>query len=77
MKIALYQGAGTPAHVDENLAIIQRKAFSAAGQGADLIIFPELFLSGYNIGKTVQDLAEETDGPAGHKAAQIAREAVD
>jgi len=75
MKIALYQGAGKPARVDENLAIIQRKATSAAEQGADLIIFPELFLSGYNIGKTVQDLAEEADGPAAQKAAHTAREA--
>ena len=50
MKIALYQGAGMPARVDENLKIMHRKAISAAGQGADLIIFPELFLSGYNPG---------------------------
>jgi len=72
MKIALYQGAGKPASVDENLKIIHRKAFSAAEQDADLIIFPELFLSGYNIGKTVQKLAEQADGPACQKAAQIA-----
>jgi 5-aminopentanamidase len=73
MKIALYQGAGKPASVDENLEIIHRKALSAAEQDADLIIFPELFLSGYNIGKTVQKLAEQADGPACQKAALIAR----
>ena len=75
MKIALYQGAGKPAKLDENLEIIQRKAISAAGQGADLIIFPELFLSGYNIGQTVQELAQPADGPACQQAAQIARQA--
>ncbi len=75
MKIALYQGAGKPAAVDENIAIIKRQALSAAGRDADLIIFPELFLSGYNIGKTVQKLAEPAEGPACQKAAQIAREA--
>jgi predicted amidohydrolase len=75
MKIALYQGAGKPTRVDENLATIERKATSAAEQGADLIIFPELFLSGYNIAKTVQELAEEVDGPANQKAVQIAWEA--
>ena len=74
MKIALYQGPGKPAKVDENLEIIQRKTISAADQGADLIIFPELFLSGYNIGQTVQELAQPADGPAGQQAAQIARE---
>ena len=75
MKIALYQGAGKPARVEENLAIIHDKALSAADQGADLIIFPELFLSGYNIGQTVQDLAQQSDGPACQQASQIARKA--
>ncbi len=75
MKIALYQGAGKPTKIDENLAIIQDQALAAAEQGADLIIFPELILSGYNIGQTVQELAEPADGPAGQRASQIAREA--
>jgi 5-aminopentanamidase len=75
MKIALYQGAGRPTKIDKNLEIIHRKALSAAEQGADLIIFPELFLSGYNIGQTVQELAEQSDGPACQQASQIAREA--
>ena len=75
MIIALYQGAGKPTEVEENLKIIHAKSVSAADQGADLIIFPELFLSGYNIGQRVQDLAQQADGPAYHQAAQIAREA--
>ena len=68
MKIALYQGAGKPAGVDENLAAIEHQALAAAEQGADLIIFPELFLTGYNIGPTVQELAQEADGPASRRA---------
>ena len=75
MKVALYQGVGKSTDVDENLKIIQRKAISASGQGADLIIFPELFLTGYNIGKAVRDLAELSDGPACQKVVQTAREA--
>ena len=74
MKIALYQGAGKPTRIDENLEFMQRNAISAAGQGADLIIFPELFLTGYNIGQTVQDLAEPADGPTCQRVAKIARE---
>ena len=73
MKIAIFQGAGKPARVDENLEIIHRKALSAAEQSADLIIFPELFLSGYHIGKTVQMLAEQANGSASQKVAHIAR----
>ena len=72
MKVAIYQGPGKSADADENLTIIQRKAVAAADQGADLIIFPELFLTGYNIGKTVRDLAEPADGPACQKVAEIA-----
>ena len=75
MKIALYQGTGKPTKIDENLDIIQDQALAAAAQGADLIIFPELFLSGYNIGQTVQELAEPADGPACRQASQIARDA--
>ena len=75
MKVALYQGAGTPTEIDENLKSIRSKAISAARQGADLIIFPELYLTGYNIGRTIQELAEPADGPACKRAAEIAREA--
>ena len=75
MKIALYQGAGKPADINENLSVIEHQALAAAERGADLIIFPELFLSGYNIGQTVQELAEQSDGPACQQASQIAREA--
>jgi predicted amidohydrolase len=75
MKIAVYQGEGLPAKVDENLAIIRRAALSAARQKADLIIFPELFLTGYNIGDAAHRLAEPADGPSYQKAAEIARQA--
>jgi predicted amidohydrolase len=72
MKIAIYQGEGRLSAVDENLAIMQRKAHSAAEQGAELIIFPELFLTGYNIGSAAHELAEPADGPSSRKAAEIA-----
>ena len=75
MKIAIYQGEGLPAKVDENLEVIRRSAISAARQGADLIIFPELFLTGYNIGSTAHSLAEPADGPSYQKAAEIAHKA--
>ncbi|MEJ2166042.1 MAG: carbon-nitrogen hydrolase family protein [Desulfobacterales bacterium] len=75
MKIALYQGEGRPGRVDENLKIIRRSSISAARQGADLIIFPELFLTGYNIDDAAHRLAEPPDGPSYQKAAEVAREA--
>lgn len=73
MKVAIYQGPGRQTRVDENLEIIRNSASAAAGQGAKLIIFPELFLSGYNIGDAVIDLAESARGQAIRKASDIAR----
>ncbi|NNL76775.1 MAG: carbon-nitrogen hydrolase family protein [Desulfobacterales bacterium] len=75
MKVAIYQGQGKLAQVHANLEIIRQAAFSAVKQGAELILFPEMFLTGYNIGEAVFDLAEPTDGPAAQKASAIAREA--
>lgn len=75
MKIAMYQGAGTPADVNANLAVVRCQALAAARQGAGLIIFPELFLSGYNIGETAQELAQAANGPASRQVAETARQA--
>ncbi len=75
MKVAIYQGQGRETRVDKNLEVIRNSASSAAEQGAKLIIFPELFLTGYNIGDAVIDLAEPSDGQATQRASNIAREA--
>jgi predicted amidohydrolase len=74
MKIAIYQCEGTPKKVEKNLEVLQRAAVSAAKQGARLMICPEMFATGYNIGDAVFELAEPADGPAFQEAAAIARE---
>jgi len=74
MKIAICQTAGHPGNVEKNLDQMAQSAAIAAENGAALIIFPELFLSGYNIGKDLQRLAEPVGGPAIRKAGAIARE---
>ncbi|MCF8068373.1 MAG: carbon-nitrogen hydrolase family protein [Desulfobacterales bacterium] len=75
MKISIYQGEGNQKNVDENLNCIRKCALSAAQQGADLIVFPELFLTGYNIGDAAIELAEPQDGPSSKIVSEIAREA--
>jgi len=50
MKIALYQG---PGHINDpaaGFALMAAKAAAAKTAGADLLIMPEMYLSGYNIG---------------------------
>ena len=75
MKIAIYQCEGIPGSKEENLKLLHKAALSAAEQGARLLICSEMFLSGYNIGDKVFELAEPADGPAFQRAATIAREA--
>jgi predicted amidohydrolase len=45
------------------LALFQHACGSgrAATDGADILITPELYLSGYNIGSAVEDLVEPTN----------------
>jgi predicted amidohydrolase len=75
MKIAIYQSDGVPGSKDANLKLLHKAAQSVAEQGAQLLICPEMFLSGYNIGDAVFEMAEPADGPAFQTAAVIAREA--
>lgn len=74
MKIAICQTAGTPGQVGKNLDSMRTSAAEAADAGAELLIFPEMYLSGYNIGSELKQLAEEPGGPASRLASIIARE---
>ena len=74
MKIAAYQYESRDRSVEDSLAAMQDAAAAARAQGAGLVIFPEMFLTGYNIGDAVRRLAEPPDGPAFGRASAIARE---
>ncbi|MDY0884397.1 carbon-nitrogen hydrolase family protein [Dongia soli] len=75
MKVALGQTIGTPGNIAANLTLMQNLAMDAAERGADLLLLPELFLSGYNIGTLTHNLAEIADGPSAKAAGEIARNA--
>lgn len=73
MQISIYQGPEESLSVDEHLTIMNQQAEAASGSGSDLLIFPEMFLTGYNIGaERTRELAQSTDGSALQRAAQIA-----
>jgi predicted amidohydrolase len=75
MRIAIYQGPGEPRSVAGNLDLLEARAKEAAGRRARLLICPEMFLSGYNIGpEQARHLAEPADGPGLARGAAIARE---
>ncbi|WP_263261174.1 carbon-nitrogen hydrolase family protein [Pseudomonas sp. RIT-PI-S] len=74
MRIALYQGPAGPNLPVENLARLEAWAAEAARRGAELVVFPEMFLSGYNIGaQAAAAHAQAPDGPAPVHIAAIAQ----
>jgi predicted amidohydrolase len=75
MRIAISQTQSQHGPVEASLAVMRQTAATALACGAELVIFPEMFLTGYNIGETVFKLAEPVAGPSYQKAAAIARRA--
>jgi nitrilase len=73
MKIALWQTAGVPEDKAANLALLEKAAAAAAAAGADLLLCPECWLGGYNVGPAVTALAEEREGPSGQRIGDLAR----
>ena len=74
MRVALFQGPETPAGVAGNLDRLETVAADAAARDARLLILPEMYLTGYNIGKeAVRELAEPAAGPSSERAVDIAR----
>ncbi|MBM3108236.1 carbon-nitrogen hydrolase family protein [Pseudomonas sp. P66] len=74
MRIALYQGAPQPLDVPGNLERLHQQAQLAAARGAELLVCPEMFLTGYNIGsEAVARLAEADDGPSAMAVVEIAQ----
>ncbi|WP_182356701.1 carbon-nitrogen hydrolase family protein [Komagataeibacter europaeus] len=57
MRVAGLQTAGTPGDIDANLRELDATLARAAGQGVDLLVTPELFVTGYDIGDSLHDLA--------------------
>ena len=74
MKLALWQTVGFPADVAANLDALASTAQSAAAGGAELLLCPECWLCGYNIGAAINTLAEPRDGPSAQRIAAIARQ---
>ncbi|GLZ84848.1 carbon-nitrogen hydrolase [Metapseudomonas resinovorans] len=75
MRIALFQCPPLPRDPAANLDRLQLRAAEAARRGAQLLVTPEMYLSGYNIGaEAVSALAEPCDGAWAGRIAEIARE---
>lgn len=74
MRIACFQGPEQADTPEGNLALLARIAKNARGKDAQLLVMPELFLTGYTIGaEAVRRLAEPIDGPSIAAASRIAQ----
>lgn len=74
MRIALYQCPPLPLNIGGNLQRLEQQAHDAAAQGAQLLVCPEMFLTGYNIGaEAARALAQPNDGFAAGDIAAIAK----
>lgn len=62
MNILSYQGTPRSGDIASNLAVIEQTASGARQLNADVIVFPELFITGYNINKHISALAQPIDG---------------
>lgn len=70
LKAGIFQSDGAELNSAERLAVL---ADAIADQQLDLVVCPELFMSGYNVGNDLHDLAESADGPFAQCVADIAR----
>eukprot|EP01116_Phalansterium_solitarium_P012141 TRINITY_DN28168_c0_g1_i1.p1 TRINITY_DN28168_c0_g1~~TRINITY_DN28168_c0_g1_i1.p1 ORF type:complete len:328 (-),score=55.57 TRINITY_DN28168_c0_g1_i1:46-1029(-) len=65
-RLSMYQGPAVNGNVTANLEQLATQATNAAANGTNLIMFPEVFLSGYSNFSIdeIYSMAEVNDGPA-------------
>jgi len=73
IKLALAQIGSKRENKTANLLKIEKLTIKAKQQGADLIIFPEMTLTGYVILDQVYELAEAIPGPSTEKVEALAK----
>jgi predicted amidohydrolase len=74
MKLAALQMQAVAGDRTANLLRIETAAREAAGQGADMLVTPELAVTGYGAGDAMSALAETADGDLSRRLAALARD---
>lgn len=73
LRVALAQLSSEIANVESNMAKAHDYIAHAAAQGADLIAFPEMYLTNYMAQVESRELGEPLDGPAAGSLAEAAK----
>ncbi|MBO0888865.1 carbon-nitrogen hydrolase family protein, partial [Candidatus Bathyarchaeota archaeon] len=74
ITLLLAQSAPKLGRKEENLKTIEKQAISARRKDINLLIFPELHLTGYSMQDMVNELAETIPGPSEKRIEKIAKE---
>ena len=74
MKLAALQMQATAGKPETNLTCIERAVREAASHGTDLLVAPELAVTGYGAGEAIRALAESADGPVVARLNALAKE---
>ena len=74
LSIAIGQCPADLSGPQERLSWLRSALNDLLTETPDLLVLPELFQSGYNIGARVKQLAEPVDGPFFHAIAELARQ---
>ena len=70
MKVGVFQAAGVVSPRGR-LDVLEQKLIA---DNLDIVVCPELFMTGYHIRKNHRDLAEERNGSFAHAVAALARQ---
>ena len=73
IKIVLAQISSKREDKEENLRRFEQATLKAKQQGADLVVFPELSLTGYVVRDQIYELAETVPGPAIQRMESLAK----
>ena len=73
MEVAVYQCALGGSDMDTRLQRLDQALRDPKAAKAELVVCPELFMSGYNVGDALKRLAELAGGPFAQAVAKLAR----
>lgn len=74
LTILAAQSPGDLVGPDQRLAWLSDQLGTGVGRGADLLVLPELFLTGYNAGASLLNWGEGRHGPYGQRIAALAKQ---
>ena len=74
IKVALAQTSSKRENKEDSIRKIEELTIKAKNHGADLIIFPEMFLTGYVLRDQIYEAAETIPGPSTKRIEKIAKD---